>query len=113
MTADKVGISLCRSIPARILNKGIVRPEIHGHRGAAFRTVGDQLCGNLHPGRNALRKNQLAVAPDFKSLGMNHPNHHFFVVIGLIVALFAALQQAVIALGIKQPVPVKACLWKQ
>ena len=93
MAVEKVLIPPGGGVPAFILHKGIIRPQIHGHGCAADWTAGYQFAG------------------DFSILLFGH--HLFdngFVIIGLLVAGPGTLPQAVVALGIEQPLLVKSCL---
>ena len=91
MAADKVLIAGGRFVSARILDKRIVSAEIHAQRCAAAGAIGNQF------GRNA------PVV-----LFAHHAAHGFFIVVGRMRAGDGALPQAVIPLGVKQTLLVKA-----
>ena len=92
VTADKAIIPVCGSIPALILHKSMVDPQIHRHRRTANRAVRHQLRWNFH----------------IFLLSYHLPNLRF-IVIGLFVTGFGALPKAVIALCVKQPLFIKPC----
>lgn len=92
MTAQKFVVTLCRRMPALVLDKGIVGAQVQGHRLAADGTGRDQRGRDLH----AL-------------LFVEHPIDDLFVIIGLLMAGHGALEESVIALCIEQAVFVEAC----
>lgn len=73
-------------VPAVVLHKGAVRPQVHGHGRAADRAVRDQPGRDRHPESGALRQLQRAVRADHKALGFDHPANDFFIVVGLLMA---------------------------
>ena len=73
-------------MPAAILHKGVVRPQVHGHGRAADRAVRDQPGRDRHPESGALRQFQRAVRANHKALGFDHPANDFFIVVGLLMA---------------------------
>ena len=93
VSADKILIPFIRPIPAIVLHKGIIRPQIHCHSPAALGTS-----------RYKLRRDTHILLP----------SHHFpyntFIVKGLLTAGKRALKKPVIPLSVKQPVLVKARL---
>lgn len=93
MGLHKIIISLGCIVPALGLDKGIVCTEIHTHRFSADGTILYHIGWDTH------------IPLLFK-----HRPDSFFVVIGLVVARFTALPQAVIALCVEKPLFVKACL---
>ena len=90
MEKKEILIALCGRLPALILHKSIINPQIHRHRSPANRAPGDQLCGDLH----------------VFLLG-NHFPDKFLIVIRLLTAGFGALPQTIIALGVKQAALIK------
>ena len=90
MEKKEILIALCGRIPALILRKSIIDPQIHRHRSPANRAPGDQLCGDLH----------------VLLLG-NHFPDKILIVIRLLTAGFGALPQTIIALGVKQAALIK------
>ena len=95
-------------MPAVVLHKGVIRPQVHGHGRAADRAAGDQPGRDSHPGDSAFRQLQRALRADHKTLRFDHLANDLSVVVGLLVAWPRALPQAVIPLGVKQPLLVKA-----
>ena len=73
-------------MPALVLDEGIVRAKVHGHRLSADGASGNEFGRDLHI-----------------FLPRQHLAHLFFVVVRLFVAGNTALEQPVIALRIKQP----------
>ncbi len=91
MAPEEVLISPGGGIPVLILDEGIVDSQVHGYGPAALGAAGDQLRRDLH-------------IPLFR----HHPADRLLVVIGLLVAGLRALPQAVVPLGIEQPLLVKS-----
>lgn len=89
--AEEVLIAGVGSVPAFVFDKGVIGAEIHAHGRAADGTAGDERSGD---------------AP-ILLLG-DHLADGGFIVIGLWTAGDGALPQAVIALGVKEPLAVKA-----
>ena len=85
MSADEIIIPACGGVPALVLDKGIITPQIHCHMRAANRAFGDQLRGYFHI-----------------LLPRDHLAHYFLIVIGFVVAGFGALPQTVISLRVKK-----------
>ena len=82
-------------MPALVLHKGVVGPQVHGHGPAADRAVGDQFGGDpqvLLPG--------------------HHLPHLRLVVIGGRMTGLGALPQAIVPLGVEEPGLVEARLLK-
>lgn len=79
-------------IPSVILHKGLIAAQIHRHGTAADRAVGNERCGDPHV-----------------FLLRNHLPYFIFVAVGLGVTRCDALPEAVISLGLKQPVRMEAC----
>ena len=84
-------VTVRRPVPALILHEGFVGPQVCRHRFPAARTFRDEFGGDPHI-----------------FLFVPHLPDNGFIVIGLWVAGDAALEQAVVALGVKQAVLVKA-----
>lgn len=91
MPPQEVLVTPCRLIPALVLHKGVVRPEIHGHGPAAVGAVRNPCGRDLHI-----------------PLLLNHLTYHGLIVVGPLMARPGALPQAVVALGVKQPLLIKA-----
>ena len=70
-------------------------------------TPGNKLRGNRLCRAHTFRQNECSVLPDHKSLGQNYIPDRFFIVVGLLSAGLAALEQTVIALCIKQVLLLK------
>ena len=87
--------SLCGQAPALVLHKGVVCPQVHGHGRAADGAMRNQLAGDPHI-----------------LLLLQHLQDSGLVVVGLCVAGHTALPQAVVPLGVKEPLFVKARLLK-
>ena len=90
MAAEEILVPLPGCVPARILHKGIVTPQVHGHGTAADGTAGHQF--RRHPHLPLLR----CHLPDC-----------LLVVIGLVMTGLDALPQAIVPLGIEQPLFIK------
>ena len=91
VAAQKRLIPLRRGVPPAVLDEGVVSPQIHGHGSAAPRAAGDQLRGDPHV-----------------PLLLRHPPDGPLVVVGRLMAGRGALPEAVVPLGIEQPLLVKA-----
>ena len=91
MPPEKIAIAPSRRMPAWILDKGSVNPQIHAHRFSAAGTAGNQPGGDLKIG-----------------LRPNHFMHNRFIVIGFLVTRHAALPQSVIALHVEQAVMIES-----
>ena len=87
MAAQEILVAASGIVPALILHKGHVRPQVHRHGRAADRAVRDEFAGDL--------SYSLCSASIFLTT--------VFVVIGLLMAGLGTLPQAVIALCIEQP----------
>ena len=87
----KILIPPGRFVPSIVLHKSPVTSKIHGHRCAADRTAGDQ------PGRD----------PHISLLRKHLPDSCLIVICFLMTGA-GTLPQAVISLGIEQPIPVKS-----
>ena len=92
---QEIIVTLCSPVSALVLNELIITSEIHRHGLTEFRTFRYQLSRYLHI-----------------LLKLDHVLDHFFVVVGLIVTRFTALEKSVVALGVKHSFFVKACLLK-
>lgn len=92
MPPKEILVTGISGIPALVLDKGVVAPQVHGHGLAADRAMRDKFCGDTHI-----------------SLLCHHAPDGFLVVPGLLTAWLRALPQAVVSLGIEQPFFVKAC----
>ena len=82
MTSEEILVAPGGFMPAFVFHEGHVRPQIHGHGCAADRAVRHQRTGNPHI--------------------LLHSHHLFdsgFVIIGLLMAGFGALPEAIVALG--------------
>ena len=97
-------------MPAFVLHKRIIGPEVHAHRLTADRTARNQLRGNRHFKGYTCRNSQCAVFLNGKALGKYHLAHGLFIVIGLVVTGLAALPEAVIALRVEEPVLIESGL---
>ena len=95
MPPQKSLIPFCSPVPALILHKAVVRPQVHGHRPSAVRTVRHQFGGHPHVG----------LLPD-------HAANNLLILPGFLTAGFGALEQTVVPLGIEQPLFLKARLLK-
>ena len=84
--AQKILVPLCHSVPALVLYEGIVAEEVHRHRLAAVRA-----------NRKKLGRDSHILLP------LDHFTDHGFVIKGLLTARLTALEQAVIALRVEQP----------
>ena len=93
MAAQESAVALGGGVPALVLDKGIVAPQIHRHRLAADRATRHKLARHTHI-----------------MLLLNHPADDFLIVIGFLAARLTALEQAVIALCVEQAALVKARL---
>ena len=91
MSSQKIFIAILCPIPAFILDKGIIATEIYSHWTTALWTVWNQFCWNTHI-----------------FLFLQHPTNQFLIFIRFLVTWFAALQQPIVSLGIKQPLFVKS-----
>ena len=83
------------SVPALVLDECIIRAQVHGHRLTADGTFRDKLGRYFHI-----------------ILKLDHIKHEFFVIVGLVVAGYGALEQAVVALRIEKSLLVEARLLK-
>ena len=79
-------------MPSRILNESRISAQIHAHRLATPRAVGDKLAGDSHV-----------------MLLLNHARHGLEIVIGRVMTRNAALPQAVVALGVEQSLFRESC----
>ena len=91
MPPEKIAIAPSRRMPAWILDKGGVDPQIHTHRFAAAGTAGNQPRGDPKIG-----------------LRPNHFMHKRLIVIGFLVTRHAALPQSIIALHVEQAVMIES-----
>lgn len=115
MPAQKLRISFRCPVPARILHKGIICPEIHAHRFPAMGTMRNQLRGNCPTDSCSpeafrvltLRFKQLATLTNLISLRQQHISDAFFIIPGFLTAGLTALEQSIIPLRIKQPMLIK------
>ncbi len=89
---DEIVVPLCRFVPTLVLDEFVVGAQVHGHRLAADGTARDQLGRDLHI-----------------LLPFDHCDDRVLVVVGFVMARHGALEQAVVALCIEQPLLVKAC----
>lgn len=88
---EKLLIPSSGLIPALVLYKGIVCPQVHGHGPATDWTAGDQF--RRHP-------HIPLIAP--------HPLYNSFIIIGSLVAGLRALPKSIISLSVEQPLLIKA-----
>lgn len=95
MAAQELVIALGCSVPAFVLDKGVICSEVHAHGLAADRTL-----------RHKFRRNTHIL------LSFKHRPDGLLVVIGLLVARLTALPETVVALCIEETVLVKSCLLK-
>ena len=93
MPPDKFGVSFRGSMPAFVLHKGLIGTQVDLHRAAADRTAGNQLRRDTHV-----------------LLLRYHLFDGLLVVVGLLMTGFRALEQAVVALCVEQPLFIKSCL---
>ena len=97
-----------RRMPALILDERSIRPEVHAHGLAAHRAVRHEFARHLHARERTSRQRQLAVRPRYVALRFEHRADRGLVVVRLLVARLAALPEAVIALGVEEPLFVEA-----
>ncbi len=93
--AQEVCIPPRRRVPALVLDKPVVRAKIHGQGLSAVRTARDERRRNFHV-----------------LLLCDHLPDNRFIVPCLLTARLTALKQPVVALRVKQPLFVEACLLK-
>ena len=86
VAAEEILVTAAGPVPALVLDKGLVTAEVHRHGPPALGAAGDQLGGDAHV-----------------VLLRHHPLDGFIIVIRLLMAGLAALPQAVIPLGVKDP----------
>ena len=91
MAADKRRIALRGVMPAFILDKCVVRAQIHGHRRAADGTAGNQFRRNF----------------TFR-LFIKHPSNRRVVGVRFLMAGEGTLPEPVVALCVKKPHLIKA-----
>lgn len=91
MFLQKILIAFSCFIRAFVLDKGVVTAQVHGHGSAAHRTVRYQGRWNFHV-----------------LLFQDHFPDCFLIVIGLVMTGKRTLPQAVVSLGVKQPLFIKA-----
>ena len=102
MGLREVQIALCGGVPACVLDKAIVRAQVHRQGLSAVWALGQQLRGDGHGGPDAPGNDQRIASADDKALCQHHIPHHGLIVPGLLAAGFAALEQAVVALGVEE-----------
>ena len=112
MAAQKFAVPLGGGVPAGILYKAVITAQVHREQLAAVRAVGGQVrteqkfSGWYSPARSAdhpVRGHTLCFY---------HLPDECLIVESLLTAWFTALEQAVIALRVEQPLLVKASLLK-
>ena len=81
---------LC-TIPALILYKGIVTPQIHGHLTTTFRAMRNQFRWNTHI-----------------LLFFHHPANEFFIIVSFLMTWLRALQKSIVSLCVKKPLFIKS-----
>ena len=107
--AEEIRIGSARPVPAFIFHEGVVSTEIHRYVGSIVRMLRDQRRRNFH-GNTACRHFKDPLRILYKPLGFHGLHHPGFIVNGLPVCRICALEQAVVALRIEEPLFVKACL---
>ena len=83
VTAQEILIPFRRLIPATILNKFVIRTQIHCKSFPASGTTGDQLGGNAHV-----------------LLPLDHVFDSAFIIPGFLAAGLRTLEQTIIPLGV-------------
>ena len=91
MPTKEILVAGISGIPALVLDEGVVAPQVHGHGPAADRAMRDKFRWDTHI-----------------PLLCHHAPYGFLVVPGLLTAWLRALPQAVVSLGIEQPLLIKA-----
>src|SRR5699024_47085 len=103
----KLLISFCCPMPSFILHKGLVRTQIHRHRGSADWTAGHQFCRHFHFQHCIILQKRHTILTDPVSLTLHHPADTVLILISLVMAGSGTLPQTIIPLSIKQPVLLK------
>ena len=109
MAVQKLAVPPGGFVPACVLHKTVIGPQVHGHGLATVRAAGNEFRGNAHLQR-AIRFHQTSVRRNAVPLRLHHLPHGFFVVKSFRTAGVTALEQPIVPLRIEQPLFDKAGL---
>ena len=97
MILYKFLVLFCCLVPSLILNKCLIRSEIHTHRLATARAIWNQTRWNRKLYFSVFRFLQFPVF-DLEALAQHHFFNGFFIVIGFLMARLTTLKQTIISL---------------
>ena len=109
MAAQKFAVPLGGGVPAGILYKAVITAQVHREQLAAVRAVGDKLGRDIGFQDGILRHGQLTIRCEDIPLCFYHLPDECLIVESLLTAWFTALEQAVIALRVEQPLFIEPC----
>ena len=108
MALQKSFILLSGMMPARIFDKGIIGAQVHAHGFMTMGAVWNQFRRNFHLQFYSIRHIEIAIFSKRETLRCRHFANSSFIIVGFVMAWHTALLQAVVALGVEEPVLVES-----